>query len=66
MTPSVLVAAHCQEPDLDGPAPVTVAPGSSRELTVVVSGGIAPHDYQWFEGASTVGTNSPTFQTPAL
>lgn len=51
------------------PASVSINSGSTTTLTVVGSG--TPLTYQWYQGASPstalpVGTNSPSFTTPAL
>ena len=52
------------------PAGRTVAPGGSATLTVAASG-TAPLGYQWFAGpagdtGTPVGTDAPSFTTPAL
>jgi predicted extracellular nuclease len=52
------------------PADTTVAPGDTATLGVV-SSGTAPLAYQWYQGTAgttttPVGTDSPTFTTPAL
>jgi formylglycine-generating enzyme required for sulfatase activity len=52
------------------PAPQTILLGSTATLTVSATG-TAPFSYQWYRGdlgstAAPVGTNAPTFTTPAL
>ncbi|MBJ7285813.1 MAG: immunoglobulin domain-containing protein, partial [Akkermansiaceae bacterium] len=52
------------------PSSQTVLPGSAATLTVSATGS-APFTFQWYRGnlgatTTPVGTNSPTFTTPAL
>jgi hypothetical protein len=52
------------------PASSSIASGSTTTLSVTASGS-APFTYRWYQGTSgntstAVGTNSPTFTTPAL
>jgi len=55
-----------QSPAIVGLSPsITLAEGNLLSLTVAVSG-TGPFSYQWYRGATPVGTNSATFSIPAV
>jgi hypothetical protein len=67
---TVTVTTSCTAPAITTqPASVTINPGQSTTLTVGATG--TSLQYQWFEGdmgvtSKPVGTNAPSFTTPAL
>lgn len=56
----------CTAPSIiSQPTPQTISSGATATLSVL-AGGSQPLIYQWFQGSTVVGTNSPSFTTPAL
>ena len=50
---------------MSAPGPITLAVGNGLGFTVAVSG-TGPFNFQWYRGATPVGTNSPPFSIPAV
>lgn len=70
---SLATVTECVFVNVPSTAPFTVnvadgeivCPGDPDTLVALVSGGFSPYTYQWVQGATTIGTNPSTIQSPA-